>query len=419
MSSRLKVKNHKILENEKVDVDDAHVKFLYSSDTLEEKKHERKNSVQKIGLLCVSPGLATERMDNTMLSTIKISKNIEKNQKETILTELTKNTTNEQDNNFVSENNDKTSPHVSQHVATTLLNITGNKDTGLKSQSKVSLARKNIPSPLNLSSKTTNPESGRKISLTSTSTYKHQLQSAPAHITRHTIKKKPRVQYLGTSNSIAMARQARSAFQFQQYSARMRTPYMPYYPNFPMEPFMSPYPPMYRPMRSSIPGNPSYAPYPFPRTAVPYSSEAQFYKENSTDIRARNSVILKDNNSSKREFFSVSTGPDGETSSQNFHSTMEHQNSSSRDSNGMNSSEDGENDEDTHLALDADDADDISPTSISSAVSSPVQGEIRLTKHIFGFEFPTATSKSDKNLFMSICDKVWDESQELTKKESQ
>lgn len=47
-----------------------------------------------------------------------------------------------------------------------------------------------------------------------------------------------------------------------------------------------------------------------------------------------------------------------------------------------------------------------------------LQGEIRLSSHIFAFEFPLSSSNVDKRMFMSICNKVWNESKELAKKPS-
>ncbi|QHS76682.1 Dig1p [Saccharomyces paradoxus] len=49
---------------------------------------------------------------------------------------------------------------------------------------------------------------------------------------------------------------------------------------------------------------------------------------------------------------------------------------------------------------------------------SLLQGEIRLSSHIFAFEFPLSSNNVDKKMFMSICNKVWNESKELTKKSS-
>ncbi|EJS41380.1 dig1p [Saccharomyces arboricola H-6] len=47
-----------------------------------------------------------------------------------------------------------------------------------------------------------------------------------------------------------------------------------------------------------------------------------------------------------------------------------------------------------------------------------LQGEIRLSSHIFAFEFPLSSSNVDKRMFMSICNKVWNESRGLAKKSS-
>ena len=58
---------------------------------------------------------------------------------------------------------------------------------------------------------------------------------------------------------------------------------------------------------------------------------------------------------------------------------------------------------------------DSHKTPASSRIPAVMQGEIRLNLDSFAFSFSMLEHATDKKMFMSICDKVWDEAQEIAK----
>ncbi|EDO14733.1 hypothetical protein Kpol_333p3 [Vanderwaltozyma polyspora DSM 70294] len=454
------------------------------------------DNIKKIGILCVSPGLDTDRMDSHKLSTIKISKDIEKSQKETIMNQLSSNANEDATNTVgttsvtleidsmnnsnangtgnlstpVTERTDLSTNSLPSSLTSASSGKESFNETDLKTLSKISLKRKRIPSPLNLSksydhySATTSDATpinqdynsnssnsnigGHTINGNSKSTY----QSAPPHITKHVIRKKPRVQYLGKSTGIPNARQMRSMQMYPSYNQRSRTPYGQFYPNLMMDPYMSPYHgqmsgyPLRTPFQSQF--NPQF--FGYPRTAVPYTSQSQYYKDFPRNSGLTSPAGSKNNSPNSR---GPSSSPLGSTSNINAYSSnpSRYQQSSTEikyydenkqnidrnnDNDNANSSDDNdatggndedddddENDENTDLAIAADDEPpQVIAVNNDSSQSSLMQGEIRLLRHTFSFEFPLATTtfekKIDKKMFMSICDKVWDESQILFTRET-
>lgn len=63
---------------------------LIPNEKLNENGNGNSDKMQKIGMLCVSPGLQKDNLDEEKLTTIKLSKDIEKNQKNVILKNLQK-----------------------------------------------------------------------------------------------------------------------------------------------------------------------------------------------------------------------------------------------------------------------------------------------------------------------------------------
>ncbi|CCD24183.1 Dig2p NDAI_0C05240 [Naumovozyma dairenensis CBS 421] len=315
----------------------------------------------------------------------------------------------------------------------------------LKNSNK-SLKRKKIPSPLDLpgSNNSTYNTSGNS-STTSATHYMNDpilAQSAPAHTTQFRKLNnnnpqritKPRVRYLGRVNTVAtntagINRQQRlmqgqlQQFPFQSQQQQQQQQYLAYYQNstptgaissLPMNPYMSPYiaSPQYIPPPPPPPPQPRSAIMtpmmyhnstgtqfiPYPRSALPYSMQSPYSINNTMTPAARNFIrpsSLKGN---------VPTQKKQEQAR-----------------------EQEENDENPDLAIeeDADSSPTLSENPVPSSVESItpqhvsiMQGEIRILRNAFGFEFPCNSDSIDKKLFLSICGKIWDESKELNKKDT-
>ncbi|CCH57844.1 hypothetical protein TBLA_0A00440 [Henningerozyma blattae CBS 6284] len=263
-------------------------------DTITTSASKRSIEMEKIGMLCVSPGLQLNKMNNKMLSTLKLSESIEKNQKLTI-SRLSPTTTtgmiipsnsslNSTPTNTSNNSSSTTSPdtdklstknnnngkkrknsmdYLSNHegvylinkssvptstaatpVTVTSINSSSSSTSTASSSSssfKRSLKRKKIPSPLNLNNNSNMHPFHMNNNPTTMPNPMDYPRSAPPNTTIHNINpnlnkinlKKPRVQYMGREEHRQMMNIPR--FPSQQYN----NPYSPRNINYRMKP---PYP---------------------------------------------------------------------------------------------------------------------------------------------------------------------------------
>lgn len=351
------------------------------------------NKITDIGILCVSPGLHIG--DNKMFSTLKESESIKKNQKATI-----SNLTNKNNSNI--NNNNKTfidsSTFISDKNGVYKIPINNNSNSVKKNQ----LKRNKIPTPLILNN---NINNNIKFNSTTTNT----IKSAPPNLLKNSkfIKKKnnkfkrPRIKYVGHSTRLS------SSILKSPYQSALPHPYLyPYYP------YPPPYPTYNNPFFNINPYQ-----QPPPLTSYPF-----FQKKNNTS----------------KQFTHHNSIPN------DIHDSIPPN---------ISTDEDEDDDEYTQLAIE-DDEDPIhnhhnildpsrrastltTTSSSSSAYYNPMinnintvnnnpnilLGEIQIMNEIFKFEIPSHMSKNnnndhhlDKKIFLSICDKIFDESLMLSKK---
>lgn len=423
----------------------------------------RNEKLKKLGMLCVSLGLQPKRMTDKMMSTIKRSKDIERDQRNVISKlssvssiRISKDGNEEEydeedddhDHDHDDDDDDVEGDEVivvgesSESVAQTNEDkgIDGeatDKESELNTKSGKSLKRKKIPPPLNLSETSrngsTNCSSGNN-SATSTYYARENLgaKSAPANVPkfpRSTTQGKfpfigkPRVQYLGKVSNVISRQQPN---QINGY--KLKTPYVPYFPrgpSYPPPPSMPAYPyypyaypgqfPVYQTPQQPYGGPPfmvsaSATASTNPRSAMPYSSQAQYYQE--SDLNGKRPKV-------KRQHQQVKKPKVQETGD---YVTDDLRGKEKEEAEDENHKEDGEN-EQRHKSANDDDCESAHLAIENGAAFSPsmnsnpntVLGEIRILRNVFSFEFPVNSSSVDKKMFMSICDKVWDESKGLDK----
>ncbi|KOG96260.1 Dig1p [Saccharomyces eubayanus] len=304
------------------------------------------------------------------------------------------------------------------------------------------------------------------------------IKSAPAKVTQHS-KFQPRVQYMGKASSrqsIQVNNNTGANYgKAPMPSAGMMTAMNPYMPmnRYIMSPYYNPYglPP---PHMANKPMMTPYGSYPYPmapRTSVPFamqSNSARPYEENeygatgyrnkrvndfsdsplsgtasagkprrSEEGSGNSSVGSSANASPTRQ--RTDLGPADVIHAEEYHferdpllsANSKATSASTSMSRGRGSSSprtrEAEPDEDDEEGTDLAIEDGAVPTPTFTTFQrslqqqqSPtlLQGEIRLSSHIFAFEFPVSSSNVDKRMFMSICNKVWNESKELAKKPS-
>ncbi|GMC19450.1 unnamed protein product [Saccharomyces cerevisiae] len=306
------------------------------------------------------------------------------------------------------------------------------------------------------------------------------VKSAPAQVTQHS-KFQPRVQYLGKASSrqsIQVNNSSNSYGKPHMPSAGIMSAMNPYMPmnRYIMSPYYNPYgiPP---PHMLNKPIMTPYVSYPYPmgpRTSIPYAMQggnARPYEENEYSASSYRNKRVNDSydsplsgtastgktrrseegsrNSSVGS--SANAGPtqqradlrpadmipaeeyhferdallSANTKARSASTSTSTSTSTNRDRSSWHEAEPNEDEEEgTDLAIE----DGAVPTPTFTTfqrTSQPqqqspslLQGEIRLSSHIFAFEFPLSSSNVDKKMFMSICNKVWNESKELTKKSS-
>ncbi|CCF59550.1 hypothetical protein KAFR_0H01400 [Kazachstania africana CBS 2517] len=335
-----------------------------------EKLVPKNEKLQKIGLLCVSPGLQEEGLDNKMLSTIETSKAIEKDQK-SVVSNLSLSSSSSSENKDVShlivqqnENNgkvedvitsakeDSEEPEVKQSES----------PSSLLQLSQKSLKRSKIPPPIGI------PNSNSSSRTNSTAASKPSTGKQSAGIS------KPRVKYLGKtpkfSNSIAnYARIPRTAFLPSTTSQLYMTP-------FSHQPLAPPHP-----MQFHYPPYSAYGMYPYmPRNSTPY---------------------YQDFPPMAQSIYPATRGQSQEPEESEFDDEDEEE-------------EEEEEEESADLAIE----DGATPTPIFTRHpihNDTISGEIRIMQDRFSFDFNLKSESVDRKMFLSICNKIWKESKELAR----
>ncbi|QLL34767.1 hypothetical protein HG536_0H01420 [Torulaspora globosa] len=391
----------------------------------EEEDDLKSEKREKLGKLCASLGLQPSRMTDKMLSTIEMSKDIERNQRDVIKKLSSTSPRVEEDED---EDEDARDGCQSIVVDDDSAEVERDGEMQLNTVGK-SLKRKRIPPPLSISETNSTTASlhgsggGSNVSyrLDGESMY---ARSAPAHVPkfpRSSVDKrfptmgKPRVQYLGRVSSGVPRRDS----PIQSTNAyKLKTPYLSYFPSYPMPPpvpgpSMAAYAPYHPygypgqlPLYQSTPQqmyNAPMVPQWQPRSAVPYSSQARHHQDMIT--KGKRGRLQNDHQTKKArtketdERLRDNQSKDADNDSANPPADNEQD----------QDAENGDDTESAHLAIE----DDPRPFPSSEPRDQNIVGEIRISGNVFSYEFPSQRPSIDKKMFMSICDKVWDESTRL------
>ncbi|GCF00496.1 hypothetical protein ZYGM_000692 [Zygosaccharomyces mellis] len=355
------------------------------------KGQEENSEIQSGNEAVASLGL--HRVTERMLNKIKASKDIERNQRNVISKLALKSNEEEEeedeDGEEEEEEEEEEEDKYGDNVKNNILEATKKRSFELKASKGTSLKRKKVPPALDLSScssgSTTAPNSNLSTAIHSRHGRHGIVESAPPNVSRFPNSTltgrpigKPRVQYLGRT------RQMQS---FPQQGYKLKTPFVP---RIPLPQWQQYYPYPY----AAATAGPSPAPmlqayqrpynYPIPpRSAIPmpYYPEYKGCTPYTTTQRKRpqqmataSTAVNDSDDLRNRELESNQNPPQQET-------------------------------EYSQLTVDDD-------TTFSSATDELLQGEIRIQGDVFSFEFPGNSPAIDKKMFMSICDKVWDESRE-------
>lgn len=374
--------------------------------------------------------LGLHRVTEKMLNTIKASKDIERNQRNVISKLALKSNGEEEEEEEEDEeeedeegddegNNDEdgnSENNGEEQEANNNLEATKKRAIELKASQGTSLKRKKIPPPLDLSScssgSTTAPNSNLNTAVQERHTRYGRVESAPPNVPRFPRSTstarpigKPRVQYLGKSRPIQSISQQQ---QLKQGGYKLKTPFVPRMPLAPWQQQPQYYPYPYAPATAAAVPPPMLQPpipqnyqrpynYPIPpRSAIPlqipYYQDYQSYTPYTTTQRKR-----------PQHSGTATTAVNDSEDLRNKES----------DANQQNPNQPQRNQETEYSQLTVDD--DTTFSSSSSSIDEPMHGEIRIQRNVFSFEFPGNSPAIDKKMFMSICDKVWDESRELTR----
>ncbi|AET38269.1 Dig1p Ecym_2549 [Eremothecium cymbalariae DBVPG len=418
---------------------------------------------QRLGIQCISPGLCSENMDNKMLTTIRISKTIAREQRQHI--EKLGGASNPiatADSGSTSSGNGVSSPGSETSLAGSQSSL---QDTLAKPRGK-SLKRSKVPSPLNIGT-ANNVARGQHVNFHPTG-----VESAPANMTNYRQANhhqrnrvlKPRVQYIGKNSS--RQQYSRRGFPVPmgypsvlpvyscgpQYQSSLGHSQSLLHPCMPMLHPLTAYPrlnvpqPQQQQMSSqTIPSQQglSYK----TRTGSDNTSKIQVDFENFMEGNKQNLVATRDffaNNTSK--WAPLKAQP--LSAQENFFFGRHSHNKSSSDrsdnDDAADRSKDNFIDQSTASSATATGSDSCAPENsntsecqamsnsmpipprVTSASLNPlpgfasnlptcerIRGEITILEDTFAFEFSTTKDKIDKRMFMSICDKVWDESKKL------
>lgn len=395
----------------------SEVSAMETTGTRCEKEEDKKSEkLEKLGMLCMSLGLQPSRMTDKMLNTIELSKDIERNQRKEIqkLSSTSPHVEQGEDENENENENENEDKEEGEHSSSVQVEEDGDKqgtDMQLSTLGK-SLKRKKIPPPLSIS----DANSARSSAAGSATSYQFDAdnslaRSAPAHIpnfprsSRSARFEKPSVQYLGKVSTNGPRRN--SPIQ-STHAYKLKTPYVAQFPRYPVPgpppPAMTPcapyYPYMYPgqfPLYQSTPQQPFMPPWQ-PRSAMPYSSQARYYQDsNPRGKRLRKQDQQRTEKSAARK--------------EDVRASDAEDSSDERPEEQPDGSGNDEDDtESVHLAIE----ENAMPFPAREPQAN-ILGEIRISENVFSYEFPCNNPSIDKKMFMSICDKVWDESNRLAK----
>lgn len=342
------------------------VRMAEEEDDLKSEKRE------KLGELCASLGLEANRMTDRMLSTIEMSKDIERNQRDVI------------------KKLSSTSPREEEEEGQSIV-VDDGEEMQLNTVGK-SLKRRRVPPPLSISEANSTTASLQG----SGGVY---ARSAPAHVPkfpRSSVEKrfvgKPRVLYLGRVPSGA----ARQDSPIQSANAyKLKTPYQSYFPGYAMP----------------LPAMPAYAPYPYgyPGQLPLYQSTPQLYNAPMMpQWQPRSAVPYLQHHRDRRGNHQAKKAKTKETEELRGKDAESDSSNQQADTTPDHDTENADDTESAHLAIEE------NPRPLpSSEPRDVVLGEIRISGNVFSYEFPSQRPGIDKKMFMSICDKVWDESRRL------
>lgn len=414
--------------------EEREVRDQESNEDADQEQCARDEKLKKLGNFCHSLGLQPKRMTDKMLSTIEMSKDIERDQRN-VISKLNsaastgpRDEEEDEDEDMGNPDDDDTSiVQVDENNEFTSINSKTKKIAELSSSSK-SLKRRRIPPPLSINDSSDSAmcsNSSTSSATTKSNNYSTYPKSAPANVpnfpsstfqNRQDFVGKPRVQYLGKVPN-GMSRHQHNGY-------KLKTPFVPCFARLPPPPLQQ-----QQPQGDAIPPLPltamasqyPYYPYMYPiyqppaystpamaRSAVPYSLQAQYYQENEPVKRKyqnsqnQNKVLTKRPKQPKvcsEELQEKNKSVDND----------ERKNSESEQPTNTNS-DPGDECEPSEIAIE-----DGTPTGTRDVPSSPIMGEIRILRNVFSFEFPVNESSVDKKMFLSICNSVWDKSEELGK----
>lgn len=383
---------------------------------------KEKQRLRNLGLQCISPGFSSGKMDERMLTAIQQSKTIARKQKQAIQM-MGCGRAEESDEETKAEcvptdggagpNEDTTANNAVNGAAgkreeTAAEFIPGSAMDHCKEQGAgSSLKRSRVPPPLKIA-----PASGAGAARIKASLRLSGAQSAPANVTQHT-RASCRVQYLGRHPD------GRKRAKLGAQPA-FGGPYAPY-AFYPMPATAMGYPPGAYAPGSYAPGMYASVPYPMVASAAPprqIPAQPSLQRDFEAFMNQNQSVGTRDvfcNNSSRwaplrnqpksarEEFFGLRSRVSGEDSSAvDTRSTASHK-----------SEQDDTEDVDLAIEEGAQPTPMPAGTIAEPKAASVMYGEIRLLHDSFAFQFPMLERNTDKKMFMSICDKVWDDAQAL------
>lgn len=334
--------------------------------------------------------LGLHRVTERMLKTIKASRDIERNQRKVISKLALKSNgeeeEEEEEGDDEGDEDDNEEDKGNDNGKNNMLEETKKRSIELKASKGTSLKRKKVPPALDLSSctsgSTTAPNSNLDRTFHSRHTRHGVVESAPPNVLRFSRSAtasqpsgKPRVQYLG-----------KTRYPTPLFGYRSKTPYGP---------------------RINLPQwqQQQYCPYPYPYAAatavpVPAPSMLQPYQHPyNYPIPPRSAIPLQ------MPYYQEYKGyPPYTTTQRKAPQHMTTATTAVNDPEELRNVEPGSN----QLMVEDD------PT-FSSVADDLMHGEIRIQRDVFSFEFAESSPAINKKKFMSICDKVWDESRESSR----
>ncbi|QLG71787.1 hypothetical protein HG535_0C01360 [Zygotorulaspora mrakii] len=425
-----------------------------------EEDHEatsRDEKLKKLGTFCHSLGLQPTRLTDKMLNTIERSKDIERNQRSVISKLNSAASSGPQESGDEDEDEDDVGNPDDEDADVSVVQVDENNEVNNKkakksielNSSSKSLRRKKIPPPLSIQNLVDESMSGNSTNSSANSrsnNFSVYPQSAPAHVPnflRSTLQQskfvgKPRVQYLGrVSNGVS---------RHQHNGYKLKTPFVPAFSRLPPQAMHLQQQPLSHQQQPPASGpqlsaHYPYFPYMYPmyqpppyglpvmaKSAIPYSPQARYYQDNESlkrrykqdynqlekqtyDKKAKVTLEksdgkLRENGDSRSGDNKISGHKSGENKSSDNHKQNSDRPVEEKNANG-NHSDSADN---TQIAIE-----DNTGAETLDQPSGPIMGEIRILANVFSFEFPVNGASIDKKMFLSICNSVWDKSEDMAK----